>query len=131
MNHLIGAVGIALVFAASGASAQAPDCSNAASQAAMSICAAQALRASDAELNRTYNVVMARLSPDSKKALRDAQRAWMAFRDKECFFESNGNDGGSIAPMTVSYCAQALTEQRAKALAAFKTCEEGDLSCPR
>lgn len=131
MSFIIRAVGSLIFLTASGVSAETLECANASSQAAMSACAGTALRPADAALNRNYTIVMTRLSPSGKKALRDAQRAWLAFRDKECFFESNGNDGGSIAPMIVSNCAQALTDQRAKALAAFKTCQEGDISCPR
>ncbi len=131
MKTVIFAIALLLASGASAAGTPTPDCSQAQSQADMSACAGKTLKAADSALNRTYAVVMARLSPAGKKTLRDAQRAWIAFRDKECFFESNGNDGGSISPMIASNCAEALTDQRAKALAAFKTCEEGDLSCPR
>ena len=134
MKTLISALGALMLLgagAASAANAPTPDCNNATTQTDMAICAGKALREADTALNRNYGVVMARLSPDGKKALRDAQRAWLVFRDKQCFFESNGKDGGSIAPLTARNCAQRLTDQRAKALAAFKTCEEGDTSCPR
>jgi uncharacterized protein YecT (DUF1311 family) len=97
----------------------------------MTICSSQSLLVSNSALNRDYAVVMARLSPNGKKALRNAQRAWIVFRDKQCFFESNGDDGGSLAAMTANNCARALTDQRATALAALKTCAEGDVACPR
>jgi uncharacterized protein YecT (DUF1311 family) len=74
---------------------------------------------------------MARLTPSGQKRLRTAQRAWLAFRDAECMWQSSGDDGGSVAPMIALQCTAALTDARAKVLAGFRTCEEGDLSCPR
>jgi len=38
----------------------------------------------DAELNRTYKVLSAKLGEDGRQKLKDAQRAWLAFRDAEC-----------------------------------------------
>ena len=37
----------------------------------------------DAEMNRVYNRLMARLSPEQQNALRESQRAWLTFRDAE------------------------------------------------
>lgn len=127
----IGAAVLAVATSIDPVGAQALDCRNATSQTAMTICAGQALKQSDAALNQTYSIVMARLSADGKAALRDAQRAWLAYRDKECFFEANGKDGGSSGSMVATNCAQALTDRRTTDLAQFRTCREGDLSCPR
>lgn len=121
---------LAAMLVAGPVAAQNVDCANADSQAEMNICADKAAKQADAKLNRVYAQVMSRLSPAGKIRLRDAQRAWLAFRDKECAFESNGSDGGSAAPMTKLNCVATLTDNRAKALAEFRTCEEGDLSCP-
>ena len=37
----------------------------------------------DAELNKNYKILTTKLDADAKKALREAQRAWVAHRDKE------------------------------------------------
>jgi uncharacterized protein YecT (DUF1311 family) len=37
----------------------------------------------DAEMNKVYNRLMARLSPEQQNALRESQRAWLTFRDAE------------------------------------------------
>ena len=37
----------------------------------------------DAEMNKIYNRLMARLSPEQQKSLRESQRAWLIFRDAE------------------------------------------------
>ena len=119
-----------LVFAAP-AAAQSTDCANPTSQAVMNECSNQVAKKSDAALNRAYAAVMSRLETGGKTRLRDAQRAWLAFRYKECMFESSGPDGGSVAPMVADNCFAALTDQRTHALAGFKVCTEGDVSCPR
>lgn len=111
--------------------AQPSDCANPTSQAAMNACSNAVAKKADAALNRTYAVVKSRLGPGGQIRLRDAQRAWLAFRDKECMFESSGADGGSVAPMVADNCFTTLTDQRTHALAGFKVCEEGDVSCPR
>lgn len=40
----------------------------------------------DAELNRAYQALMARLSESQREALRESQRAWLKHRDAEAAF---------------------------------------------
>jgi len=89
------------------------------------------LKTADAALNQTYKKLMASLSPASAGRLKSAQRAWISFRNAECSFQSNGKDGGSIAPMVSANCATNLTKLRIAQLAAAAACPEGDVSCPR
>ncbi|MEQ1938996.1 lysozyme inhibitor LprI family protein [Mesorhizobium sp. CN5-321] len=86
----------------------------------------------DKALNSTFRQVQSRLSDDSggKARLVKAQRAWIAFRDAECTFQSSGEDGGSAAPLVVASCKAELTTQRTKQLKAYLNCQEGDLACP-
>ncbi|HEY4191496.1 MAG TPA: lysozyme inhibitor LprI family protein [Mesorhizobium sp.] len=86
----------------------------------------------DKALNRNFKQIVTRLSddPSGKARLVRSQRAWVAFRDAECAFQSSGDDGGSAAPMIVATCRTDLTTQRTKQLRAYLNCEEGDLSCP-
>ncbi len=37
----------------------------------------------DAEMNKVYNRLLVRLSPEQQSALRESQRAWLTFRDAE------------------------------------------------
>jgi uncharacterized protein YecT (DUF1311 family) len=126
----ISLIMLALAFAST-AAAEASDCASPTSQAAMNACSNQVAKKSDAALNRAYGDVKSRLGPAGQLRLRDAQRAWLAFRYKECMFESSGPDGGSVAPMVADNCFTFLTDQRTHALAGFKVCTEGDVSCPR
>nr|WP_306453740.1 lysozyme inhibitor LprI family protein [Burkholderia sp. RF4-BP95] len=69
----------ALALTANVAHAQA-NCADATDQAAMTACADRAYKKSDADLNRTYQAVTARLR-DAKplaEKLVNAQRAWIA-----------------------------------------------------
>ena len=78
--------------------AQADECmDNAEDQAAMTQCAAQAYQASDAELNGLFHEMRQRLGDDAdtRHLLRDAERAWVAFRDAECAFAASAVAGGS------------------------------------
>lgn len=90
------------------------------------------LQKADRELNRLYKEVEKRLADDpaGKTRLVHAQRAWIAFRDAECAFQSGGEDGGSIAPTIAALCQASLTSDRADRLHNYLKCEEGDLSCP-
>lgn len=53
------------------------------STAGMRECCYTALDAWDAEMNKTYAALLEVLSPEGQSALREAQRAWLAFRDKQ------------------------------------------------
>lgn len=102
--------------------AQNLDCNNAATQMEMTECAGQEWKAADAELNAVYKQAMAKMReadgylPDylqgAAKTLKEAQRAWIPFRDKAC--ESYGflARGGSMEPMLVYGCLTTLTQKR-------------------
>lgn len=124
------ATAAALVLAAS-AQAQPLNCANAATQTDMNLCADQAYRKSDADLNAAYQSVTSRLAKDTTKLtqLQAAQKAWLFFRDAECAFSSAGTTGGSAYPMVLSQCLDKLTQARTKELRAYLQCEEGDMSC--
>ena len=115
-----------------GGAVQARECGDQTSQAAMSECAGQAYRKSDAALNAAYREIVARLADDEagRGRLQAAQRAWLAFRDAECAFATADSAGGSIQPYLQATCLDALTKARLTQLRAYLACEEGDLSCP-
>lgn len=114
------------------APARADDCPNATSQTQMTVCADQACKKSDAELNSVYKQITTRLksNQDDAKLLVVAQRRWLAFRDAECAFSSSGTVGGSIQPMLVTQCRDELTGKRAEQLKRYLHCQEGDMTCP-
>lgn len=90
---------------------------------------ADAVRKADADLNTAYKALFSRLDDGSQQRLRDAQRAWIAFRDKECAFRAQGNAGGSIRAVVSTDCIAELSTQRTQQLKAQLDCTEGDVSC--
>lgn len=112
--------------------AQPADCTNAETQMAMNECTGKDFKASDAELNAVYKEIMTRLKGQSEKIalLKDAQRAWIKFRDAECTFAASAVEGGSIYPTVRAECANDLTKIRIKQIKTFLACQEGDLACP-
>ncbi|WP_428429581.1 lysozyme inhibitor LprI family protein [Pararhizobium sp.] len=122
----------ALAMLATGTARAADDCANAQDQTTMDVCASDAFKKSDKQLNGLYKEIGTRLKDDTDKTklLVAAQRAWVAFRDAECSFSASGVSGGSVYPMIYSLCLDGLTQTRVKDLQTYLACEEGDMSCP-
>jgi len=67
----------------------------------------------DADLNKTYQSVLAKLpTVESKQKLREAQRAWVASRDAEAAHTAKEADGGSMAPTLRYETMTHLTQDR-------------------
>lgn len=73
----------------------------------------------DARLNRAYKDVMVSLTPERKKQLQEAQRAWIKYRDANCNFYADPN-GGTSAALNSNDCFMSSTASRAKELEGFK-----------
>jgi uncharacterized protein YecT (DUF1311 family) len=86
-------------------------------QAAMNAQARAQFVKADAELNNTYETLLAKL-PDveSREKLKQSQRAWLAFRDAEAAFAAGQARGGSMAPTIRHETMTELTQQRIKQL---------------
>ncbi|MBD2748092.1 DUF1311 domain-containing protein [Microvirga sp. BT688] len=107
--------------------AKAEDVCEGITQEEMNTCAGNRFEAADKALNERYGKLMKRLDPENQVKLRQAQRAWITYRDKWCEFETSGL--GSVRPMIYTGCLTGLTEDHSKNLDYHLTCEEGDLSC--
>ena len=110
--------------AATARAGETADCGKETTQSGLNHCYDQLYRRADAMLNQVYRQLIAKAAAAEQMLLRDAQRAWIAFRDKECEFETIGSEGGSIRPMYEAMCATALTKRRIKELAALRDCKE-------
>lgn len=109
--------------------AKPADCSKAPNTAAMNACYGAARDAADATLNARYKTLMSRLGADDQARLREAQRAWIAFRDKQCAFETAAYSTGSIYPVLVATCVTELTVRRTETFEHYLDCPSGDTSC--
>ena len=73
----------------------------------------------DKELNIVYQKIMKIANPVTKNKLRNAQRAWIKFRNSEIenSYYVNNPDGGSMGVLCSLYTAAKLTEERTVYLA--------------
>ena len=117
-----------LAYAASLQTMTEAECANAMSQMEMTACAGQRFEQADAALNALYARLIAGAretdrSPDNGRVtgddrpgeeatLREAQRAWVTYRDAHCRGEGYGERGGSMEPMIYQDCRARLTRER-------------------
>ena len=103
-------------------------------QLELNSCAGSEYAGVDAELNRVYKAVLEKYEGDAKfiAKLRDAQRAWLKYRDAE--FEAKFPHGdethyyGSVFPMCAAqYRAQLTSERIVKLREWLNGTEEGDV----
>lgn len=84
---------------------------------AMSDCISAEIDAQDAMLNSTYQLTMRGLEEGQRGKLRDAQRAWIKFRDSKCAPESQS--GGTMDILTGGSCVLDATVRRTMELEAM------------
>ena len=87
-------------------------CEGHGSQAEASGCAHREFRAADAELNKAYNRLAGILDAEEKALLKEAELAWIKYRDTTCTFESSQYAGGTMRPMIESFCLARVTRAR-------------------
>lgn len=107
-------------------SSDAPTCCCTADE--MTACFAGALKNADDAVTNLYRALMKKLaSSEDRGRLREAQRAWLAFRDKSCVYEVGPNDRttGAVSPLEQTRCLAKYTRQRAEQLQGYVSkCEE-------
>jgi uncharacterized protein YecT (DUF1311 family) len=85
---------------------------------AMIQCVSAEYERQEERLNQYYVKLLGSLSEDRSKALLEAQRKWLKFRDANCRFHYDP-DGGSAARVVASTCRLKATVDRAKELEQF------------
>ncbi|SDP60962.1 Uncharacterized conserved protein YecT, DUF1311 family [Phyllobacterium sp. YR620] len=123
---------VAMIFAIPGLGSAQSNCGDLNNQTEMNVCAGKAYAKSDAELNKLYKEIEARLKDDTDttKLLVSAQKAWVAFRDAECNFSSSRVAAGTVYPFVSSSCLDGMTQMRIENLKGYLKCTDGDLDCP-
>ena len=108
-----------------------PNCRDPQAQQEMNFCAEQDFDRADVQLNAVYRRAIAdaqradrdfasytvsgagaNQDPGEEATLREAQRAWVSFRDAQCRMESFEARGGSMQPMLDAGCRATLTRAR-------------------
>lgn len=115
---MMAALGAVVAAAEDAALYRVEDCSRFSVQTALNRCAAANRESAEAALNAVYRQLMAQLDDKSSQdRLRDVERAWLTYRDKQCAFEVGPqNDGGSIWPMEMSNCLEKQDAARIREL---------------
>jgi uncharacterized protein YecT (DUF1311 family) len=84
----------------------------------------------DLELNDAYRDLKKNLDGRDLDKLVVAQRAWVAFRDRECEFSASDVEGGSMHPMVALICEREMTEERIAQLKTYAACTSVRGTCP-
>jgi uncharacterized protein YecT (DUF1311 family) len=107
------------------------NCADPQAQSEMNACAAIDFERADAELDAEYRRAIdhARANdreesgrmegddrPGEEASLREAQRAWLAYRDAHCRLQGYEARGGSMEPMLYAGCRTGLTRARSAQL---------------
>ena len=111
-----------------------PNCwDSALTQAAMNECADAEFAAADKEMASVYQRLMRTPDATFKAKLREAQRAWLKFRDahvESIYPDPQHRWYGSVRPMCVAILLKELTVERTKQLKTFLETPEGDVCSP-
>jgi uncharacterized protein YecT (DUF1311 family) len=129
---------LAVVFAASGASVEAPtsqvqaeqSCQAAMTQFEIKKCSTDTASQAAAGLAAAIAAYRERLKGEQLRLFDASQAAWEQFRAAACKFQASGVEGGSAYSMVLSACLETLANERRRAITELDACEEGDLSCP-
>lgn len=93
-------------------------CADAQSQGEMNMCWGNQYKAADARLNAVYREFLSKLSQEETAQLKNAQLAWLKYRDANCEFVADQFKGGSMRPMIAAICLTDVTDNRANELKA-------------
>ena len=88
---------------------------------AMADCISAEIETQDAKLNTAYQQVMRGLQDGPRQKLREAQRAWITFRDSKC--ASENQSGGTIDIINSATCILDATIRRTMELEAMESAE--------
>jgi uncharacterized protein YecT (DUF1311 family) len=119
---LLALCGLLLIVSAAARTRQRPSnpCENATTnftQFESTQCARKQYLAADAALNKAYAKLIATLDDAEERAkLKDAEQAWIKYRDANCEYEAFFYRGGTMRPMIQSLCHARVTDARAAEL---------------
>jgi uncharacterized protein YecT (DUF1311 family) len=111
---------VALLTGPQGVHAQAPaDCAQAETTQDRRACAQASYDKADQRINEVYKQLRERLDAEGKNRLKEAQRAWITYRDAECVWAADQMRGGTEAPVIEAGCRADQTSVRADELESY------------
>ncbi|MEW7107574.1 lysozyme inhibitor LprI family protein [Acinetobacter baumannii] len=91
-----------------------------------STCSSNVLNSANQKINSVYANYMKELNPTEKLQLKEAQRAWIQYKEKDCQFQSSPVLKGSLYPFVHNACLVEKTENRIKELQDMQECRSGN-----
>lgn len=101
-------------------------CSNLPNQNALNSCSSSVLNSANQKINTVYANYMKELNSTEKLQLKEAQRAWIQYKEKDCQFQSSPVLKGSLYPFVHNACLVEKTETRTKELLDMQECRSGN-----
>jgi uncharacterized protein YecT (DUF1311 family) len=113
------------------ARAEGPDCRHIDQLSEMDgeTCAQQDAKKAENGLQAAYDALRAAAPAKDGVRLRDAERAWVSFREAECSYRV-GDREGTLWPRLLLQCMSAMATERTRYLGNEMKCASWDLSCP-
>lgn len=109
-----------LFLGGTAAAQSAEDCRSGGGPALMNACAGQEYEAADAALNTAWTSAKSFADVIGQgRALLEAQRAWLTYRDAACTVHASQFEGGSLQPWVLTNCMSDLTKARTAMLLEF------------
>ena len=118
LSRICGLVVLIFVASVFGQGQKPEPCADAQSQAEMNICWGKEYKAADARLNQVYQQFVSKLDEEEKAQLKNAQLAWLKYRDANCDFVADQYKGGTMRPMIAAICLADVTNNRTSELKA-------------
>lgn len=87
-------------------------CAEAMTTVEMRECLNKRYKQVDDALNHLYQQLLSQLSKTRQTKLREAQQAWMLFRDKSAAFVASETEGGTMQPLVSLSVLVSMTERR-------------------
>lgn len=103
-------------------------CSGAANQREINACYTNLYQQADRALQSTYDSLRKKLPPENAAKLRDAQRAWIAYKENWCDLQTTAVKNGTMYPTVLAQCLTELTNQQLERLVYQNSCQE-DVDC--
>jgi uncharacterized protein YecT (DUF1311 family) len=94
-------------------------------------CQERETRIWDELLNKAFQDARAHLDSAAGGALKDAQRAWIIFRDAKCAVSEKEYEGGTMATIMVADCKRTETGRRAIEMQAIAAEADATIFAPR
>lgn len=94
-------------------------------------CQERETRIWDEKLNAAFKDARAHVDAATGGALKDAQRAWIAFRDAKCLVSEKEYGEGTMATVMVADCKRTETGRRALEMLAIAAEANGTMFAPR